>query len=58
MIGEAIRRIHNNESVNSIFTAWDNLRKLCYNAKNYYKFKKEEIWKKLFYQLLLVQLWC
>jgi hypothetical protein len=22
MIGEAIRRIHNNESVNSIFTAW------------------------------------
>jgi phosphoribosylpyrophosphate synthetase len=22
MIGEAIRRIHNNESVNSIFNAW------------------------------------
>jgi hypothetical protein len=57
MIGEAIRRIHNNESVNSIFTAWFKLRFFCYNAKNYYKVK-EKIWKKLYYQLLLVQLWC
>jgi hypothetical protein len=35
MIGEAIRRIHNNESVNSIFTAWCKIKKLRYNSENY-----------------------